>query len=474
MDLNHPSGPENGSSSNWRLVLGYGAMLAGGALLLLLIYLAGRGLTAPPPPDGAHFGRDVEKSHASVVGQLLVALLTIIGASRLMGAVFARFHQPPVIGEVLAGIMLGPSLLGMVAPQVTAALFPTTVIPLLGVVAQLGVLLFMFLVGLELNTNVLREQPHATVAISHASILAPFLLGAALALALYPTLSSRDVPFLAFALFLGISLSVTAFPVLARILTDRGLHQTPMGILALTCAAVDDVTAWCLLAFVTSVVDARMEGAVLTAAFTLVYIVAMFKLVGPWAKRLAAREEQAPAGGQRMMTATLTGFLLSSLITESIGIHGLFGAFLMGAVIPHDSRVARTLISKLHDFVVVLFLPAFFALTGLRTQIGLISGAEWGLCALIIGVACLGKFGGSAAAARLTGLCWRDAATIGVLMNTRGLMELIVLNIGLEMGVLSPTLFAMLVIMALVTTFATTPLVDLLTRGKWDVARATG
>jgi Kef-type K+ transport system membrane component KefB len=346
---------------------------------------------------------------------------------------------------------------------VSAYVLPASVAPFLAVLSQIGVILYMFLVGLELDLGLLRDRTRATVAISHASIAVPFLLGSALSLLLYPLVSSSDVPFTAFALFCGVSMSVTAFPVLARILTDRNIQRTRVGMLALTCAAVDDVTAWCLLAFVVSVVNARVENAVRTVALTLVFIAAMLLVVQPFARRLA-RWQESRTFTKGVMTFVFVALLGSALLTEAIGIHAVFSAFLLGLVIPHDSAVARALSAKLEDVVVVLLLPAFFAYTGMRTQIGLVSGAtNWLLCALIIATASAGKFGGSCVAARATGLSWRDAAAVGVLMNTRGLMELIVLNIGLDLHLISPTLFAMMVLMSLATTVATTPIVDLLT-----------
>ncbi|HZS41224.1 MAG TPA: cation:proton antiporter [Polyangia bacterium] len=390
-------------------------------------------------------------------------LVTAHGFGRLAG----QLRQPPVVGEILAGILLGPSLLGRVAPMASEYLLPKTVAPFLNVLAQVGVILYMFLVGLELDPGLLRKRGHATVAISHASIIAPFLLGCTLALSLYPRFSSSDVPFSCFALFLGVSMSVTAFPVLARILTDRRIHKSRMGVIALTCAAVDDVTAWCLLAFVVSVVQARAAGALVTAGLAFGFIGAMIFLVRPVMVRLARLYGNRGRLTQGLMAVVFVALLLSSFATDLIGIHAVFGAFALGAVIPHDSGLARELTDRLEDLVVVLLLPAFFAFTGLRTQIGLLdSAADWKMCGLIVLVASAGKFGGSAIAARFTGLGWRDASALGILMNTRGLMELIVLNIGLELKVISPVLFAMLVIMALVTTFATTPILHLVTRGR--------
>jgi Kef-type K+ transport system membrane component KefB len=266
---------------------------------------------------------------------------------------------------------------------------------------------------------------------------------------------------------MGVSMSVTAFPVLARILTDRGIHKTRMGVVAISCAAVDDVSAWCLLAFVVSLAQSKVGGAFLTIGLTFGYIAMMFAVVGPVVHKVVRRQELRGRLTQGAAAVVFIGLLLSALATEFIGIHAIFGAFLVGAVIPHDSLLAKDLTTKLEDLVIVLLLPAYFAFTGMRTQIGLVSGAgTWVVCGLIVLVACAGKFGGSTIAARLSGLGWRDSACLGVLMNTRGLMELIVLNIGLDLKVLSPTLFAMLVIMALVTTLGTTPVLHLLTRGR--------
>jgi Kef-type K+ transport system membrane component KefB len=396
---------------------------------------------------------------------VLLALVVVIVAARVCGALCKRIHQPPVIGEVLAGILLGPSLLGRVAPAATSYLLPSSVAPFLSIISQIGVLLFMFLVGLELDTDQLKHRTHSTIAISHASIVVPFVLGATLALWLYPALSTSDVPFSVFALFLGVSLSVTAFPVLARILTDRGIQRTRMGVVSLTCAAVDDVTAWCLLAFLMAVAKAKATDALVTFGATGLYLGFMLIVARPLIVRAVLAQELRKSVSQSALAAVVVGLLLSTLATEVSGIHAIFGAFLLGAIIPHDSRLARELIHRLEDLVVVLFLPAFFAFTGMRTQIGLVHGtSQWILCAVILVAASAGKFGGSFVAARLTGLGNRDAAALGILMNTRGLMELIVLNLGLDLGILSPTLFAMLMIMAVVTTFATTPILHLITR----------
>ncbi len=419
----------------------------------------------PPRAGQRSSARPPTRANKGDLLHVLLALVVVIATARAMGWIFRSAHQPQVVGEILAGIVLGPSLLGQLAPGAEGYLFPATVGPFLNIIAQVGVILYMFLVGLQLDPALLRKRGHTTVAISHASIMAPFLLGATIALFLYPKLSTADVPFTCFSLFLGVSMSVTAFPVLARILTDRGIHKTRMGAIALTCAAVDDVTAWCMLAFVVSVARAQAAGAVATIAMALGFIVLMIAVVRPAMVRLSLLYGNRGRLTQGVMASIFIALLISASATELIGIHAVFGAFALGAVIPHDSGMAREMTDRLEDIVIVLLLPAFFAYTGLRTQIGLVTGYEqWMMCALIVVVASAGKFGGSVVAARITGLNWRDSSALGVLMNTRGLMELIVLNIGLEMNVISPTLFAMLVIMALVTTFATTPILHLITR----------
>jgi Kef-type K+ transport system membrane component KefB len=391
----------------------------------------------------------------------LIALLVAIVAARVVGWGFRWMNQPPVIGEIMAGIMLGPSLLGRVSPDALWFLLPPDITPLVGVIAQIGVVLYMFIVGLKLDTRLLRERTRSVIAVSNASILMPFVLGVLLALWLYPRFSPADVPFKVFALFIGISMSITAFPVLARILTDRGMHTTPLGIMALTCAAVDDVTAWCLLAFLMSVVRAAPGDAVITIGLTATFIVIVIVVARPAMAFVRRLRDERGHLTQGVFSVVCIALLLAALAAESIGIHALFGAFLLGALIPHDSALADDVARRLEDVAVVLLLPVFFVYTGMRTQISLVTGTdELIACALIIVVASLGKFGGSTLAARATGVRWREAMALGVLMNTRGLVELVVLNIGLDLKVISPTLFAMLVIMALVTTLATTPILQ--------------
>jgi len=476
MELKTSPGSPARRASVWRVGIAYGLMIVAAVVIFMIILSFGGTLRAPASIVATPFGSSSGRQQVDTLLHVLVALAVVISTARLLGALFKWLGQPPVIGEVVAGILLGPSLLGLVAPDVSAYVLPPLVAPYFSVLAQVGVILYMFLVGLHLDTASLRQGTHTTVAISHASITAPFLLGAGLALWLYPRVSSSDVPFMVFALFIGVSMSVTAFPVLARILTDRGMLKSRIGGIALTCAAVDDVTAWCLLAFVSSIVYAQVSGAIYTSILSLAYIGFVVMIVRPILRRFARRVDTHGVLTQPVMAAVIVAALLSALSTEYIGIHAIFGAFLLGAVIPHDSTIARQLTHRLEDLVIVLLLPAFFAYTGMRTQITLVSGVEqWTICALIILVACLGKFGGSAVAARLTGLPWLDAASLGILMNTRGLVELIVLNVGLDLRVLSPALFAMLVIMAVVTTMMTSPILALLTRARREgVEHAAG
>jgi Kef-type K+ transport system membrane component KefB len=399
-----------------------------------------------------------------VLAHVLLALAVITLTARLMGGLFKRYlRQPPVIGEIVAGLMLGPSLLGAISPGAYEFLIPADVASYVGMLAKIGVVLFMFLVGLELDPRLLRGNTHVTVAISHASIVAPFLLGASFALWLYPHYSTSAVSFTAFSLFLGVSMSVTAFPVLARILIDRRVQKTRLGVTALTCAAVDDVSAWTLLALITGIVNSSFGRAAWTLPLVLVYIGVVFLVVRP-AIAPFVRCQQSAVGplSHSTLAVVFVLLLLSALATEAIGIHALFGAFLLGAILPHDGRLAEQIRARVEDLVVVLFLPAFFAFTGMRTQVGLLDHAQdWIACAATIGIATAGKFGGTFIASRCVGLGWRHSAALGMLMNTRGLMELIVLNLGLDLGVLTPTMFTMLVLMALVTTFTATPVLDL-------------
>lgn len=385
-----------------------------------------------------------------------------IACARLIGLVMRRLRQPMVIAEIVAGIALGPSLLGWLLPGVEAAVFPAGSLGPLSIVSQIGLLLFMFLVGLEFDPALLRARARAAVTISHASICVPFGLGLLLAVIVYARLSPPGVPFQSFAMFMGVSMSITAFPVLARILAERGMLRSETGAMALACAAVDDITCWCVLAFILALVRATsLWGAAATVVLAVGYTALMLGFVRPLASRLGdrlARRAAAPEP-QRLVVVVILMVFASSTITELIGIHAIFGAFLCGVVMPREHGLPRRIAERLEDLVSVFMLPLFFAFSGLRTELGLLDRAsDWLWCGLVIALACLGKFGGSVAAARFSGFGWRQSSAIGILMNTRGLVELVVLNIGYDLGLVSRTLFTMLVIMALVTTFMTSPL----------------
>jgi len=445
----------------------YAMMMTAAVAAFLFIDQTGSNLWAAEAPDAVAPNKS-GPSH--VLGHVLLTLIAVVALGQVLGRLLRRFGQPPVIGEILAGIMLGPSLLGRVWPDASAFLTPPEVAPFISVVAQLGVILYMFLVGLELNPAVLREGAGRTLAISHASMAVPFVAGAGLGLFFYPELAASGAAFTSFALFMGVAVSITAFPVLARILSDRKMQTTSLGVTALGAAAAGDVTAWCLLAFVIGISRAAVGNAVWTLVMAIGFVAIMLVVVRPLLGRWLRRFDEAPLTPAAMAVVFVL-VLASAAATDAIGVHALFGAFLMGAIIPHDSKLAHAFGHKLEDVVTVLLLPAFFASVGLRTQIGLISGLEnWLICGLIILVATASKFGGTYAAARLAGIDSKNAAGLGALMNTRGLMELIVLNVGLEMNVISPTLFAMMVIMALATTAMTGPWLEWLGIAKSPAA----
>lgn len=394
---------------------------------------------------------------------LIVQIGTILVVARLVGWLFRKLHQPRVIGEMVAGILLGPSLMGWVAPQVSASLFPPDSLGHLSLLSQVGLLLFMFLVGLELDLKLLRELGRAAVVTSQVSIILPFILGLLLAFYLYPRLSDPSVHFTGFALFMGSAMSITAFPVLARILTERNLLRTRVGSVAITCAAVDDVTAWCILAGI--IVIVRSSNLPLPLWLTVVGLVAfvlfMLLVVRRALRRLETLYEKQGHLTYDSLAVILLVVLASGWVTEFLGVHALFGAFLAGIIMPRHHELSKEIWQRCEALIVVLLLPLYFAFTGLRSSFLLISGADmWFYCALIIALAVIGKWGGSMIASRMNGMSWREAAAVGILMNTRGLVELVILNIGLDLGVLSPALFSVMVLMALVTTLMTSPLLS--------------
>lgn len=442
-----------------RIWLAYAGMLGCALGAFALIRAHGESL-AVGEPNGV---REVASGSQGSLIHLLLALALVIAVARIAGTAFERWlRQPAVIGETVAGILLGPSVLGAIAPGVQAFALPASIVPNLTALANIGVILFMFLIGLELDLKALAGKSRAMVMISHASIVVPFLLGGVMSLWLFARYTDANVEFTSFALFCGLSLSVTAFPVLVRILASRDLQSTALGNIALVCAAVDDVTAWCLLAIVASLAQSKLESAVWTLALALVYVAGMLWVIRPRATRWVARLEAGGGAGGGAFAAVLCAVFLSALATEAIGIHALFGAFSCGAILPHQGKLAECLRHRLEQAVVIVFLPLFFVCSGLKTQVGLVGSlTDWVACLAIVAIATLGKFGGTYIAARCTGLPHVQALVLGTLMNTRGLMELIVLNIGLDMGLLSPKLFAMLVIMALATTALTGPLLNL-------------
>ncbi len=431
--------------------------------------------TAPPvspaqSPEGSGPGgvrKLLSANLRNALSILLLQLIVIIIASRIVGKLFLQIGQPRVMGEIVAGIILGPSLLGQLSPNTMAFLFPAESLEPLRLLSQIGVVLFMFVVGMELEIGDLRKKAYAAIMVSHASIVVPFFLGATLSLLIYQSESSASTSFIPFALFMGIAMSITAFPVLARILEDRGLSKTTLGRIAITCAAFDDVTAWCLLALVIAIARAdRIWPAIITMGFVIAFVSLMIFLIKPALGRISSVPLEAERQRRGLVAMILVFAFASALITEVIGIHALFGAFLAGVIMPHDEGFRGMLKSKLETLGLVVLLPLFFAFTGLRMQITLLNDWQsWLLCGLIILVAIAGKLGGSMFMARWTGMNWRNSFSLGVLMNTRGLVELIVLSIGYDLGILSGRIFAMMVLMALVTTFMTGPLLSLVKFG---------
>lgn len=398
---------------------------------------------------------------------LILQIISILIVARLFGYLFSKIGQPTVIGEIIAGIVLGPSILGWLLPGVSAFVFPAESLGNLQFLSQIGLILFMFVIGMDLDIKVVRNKAHDAVIISHASIIIPYFLGMALAYYLYTDFAPATTNFLPFALFMGIGMSITAFPVLARVIQERNLSGTHLGTVAITCAAADDITAWCLLAAVVAIAKA---GTFVSAIFTIMlavgYVVFMLMVVQPFLKRLGQVYSTKETITKSIVALIFVVLMGSAYLSEVIGIHALFGAFLAGVIMPPNLNFRKVLTEKIEDVALVLLLPLFFVFTGLRTEIGLLNDWRlWGICLLVILVAVAGKLGGSALAARFVGQSWKESLSIGALMNTRGLMELVVLNIGYDLGILSPEIFVMMVIMALVTTFMTGPAMDLIE--KW-------
>jgi len=415
-------------------------------------------------PSGEKFTAVKQRADFNkLVAAVFLAIAIVLIVARLFGVLAVKIGEPRVMGEVIAGLVLGPSLLGALSPNLQATFFPSDILPALGVVANLGLIFYMFLVGLEVDRGQLKGKVAQAAAISNASVAVPLLLGIAVALPLYK-LIGPDKKFVAFALFMGVAMSITAFPVLARILAERRMLKRPVGALAIACAAIDDVTAWFLIALATTIAVAGTFGDVLkTVAEATVYILIMVLVVRRVVARMATAFDEVGRIPGAWFAGIIVGVLLSAYVTEEINIAFIFGAFVMGMVMPRHARLSEEITRRIDDFVVTLLLPVFFVYTGLRTNIGLLDRPElWLLTLVLIAVAILGKLAGAAIAARVTGYDWKASAVIGTLMNTRGLTELIVLNLALDVGAISPTLFAMLVIMAVVTTLMAGPLLKLL------------
>jgi len=395
---------------------------------------------------------------------LLLQIITIIIVARSFGWIFRKIGQPSVIGEIIAGIFLGPSVVGMYFPEYSALLFPPDSLGNLQFLSQIGLILFMFVIGMELDLKVLKNKANDAVVISHASIVIPFALGIGLSYFIYQQFAPKEVEFLSFSLFMGIAMSITAFPVLARIVQERGIHKTKLGAIVITCAAADDITAWCILAAVIAIVKAgTFASSMYVILLASIYVLMMLFVVKPFLKKIGDLYATRDNLSKPVVAIFLLTLIISSYLSEVIGIHALFGAFLTGAIMPDITKIRSIFIEKVEDVSLILLLPLFFVFTGIRTKIGLINDPYlWKITGFIILVAVVGKFLGSALAAKFVGQNWRDSLTIGALMNTRGLMELVVLNIGYDLGVLSEEIFTMMVIMALVTTFMTGPAIDII------------
>jgi Kef-type K+ transport system membrane component KefB len=395
-----------------------------------------------------------------LTGQLLLQLIVILLIVQLLGNLSGYIGQQWVIGEILAGLALGPSLLGAFWPGLESQLFPKSTFPILQTLGDIGLILYMFSLGAELDLPLMLRQSRSAVFVSLSGVLLPLALGSLLGFFLYPDLAGPNATLPSFVLLVGTSMAITAFAVLARLLAEKNMLGTNVGLLALTSASVDDVIAWCLLAYVTSI--AQPHGTTIsvisTIVLTIIFAVVMLLGVRPLLKYFMPRIPSKPL----QMALSIVLLFVSAYATNAIGIHPIFGAFVAGICLPR-SAVFKEQVHSLDQINKMVFLPVYFVYSGLQTRIGLINGLPlWLLCLLILLIACLGKIVGGTFSTRIAGQSWRDSLSVGILMNTRGLVELVVLNIGLQLGILSPTLFAMLVIMALVTTMMASPILPLL------------
>lgn len=414
-------------------------------------------------PPAASMLANLRDNLQNPLTRLFVQLILIVLAARCCGALAGKLGQPPVVGEMIAGILLGPSLLGWLWPNLFHFIFAPSSLGVLRLLAEIGVCLFMFVVGMELDVTLLRKQARTAVLVSQASILFPYLLGVFASLFLFTSFAGPKTTFPTFALFVGISMSITAFPVLARILEERGITKTPLGSTALICAAANDVMAWSILALLVAFAKAAsLASAAVNIGLVVVFVCGMLFVIKPWLPSLLKRAtDENGTPGKSGIAGVLIFLFASALATDMLGIHALFGAFLAGVIMPAHGEFRESLKLRLENFSSVFLLPLFFAFTGLRTQLGGLDNASgWMICAGLILLATVGKLGGTMFTARLTGVNWSDSFRLGALMNTRGLVELIALNIGYDLQILSPSIFTLLVMMALVTTFMTGPLLS--------------
>ena len=446
----------------------YASSFIGLMAIIWLVFKSGKDLeiTGIPGVTETHLSQPATSVYQHPLAIFILQLILIIAASQTCAWLFKKIGQPAVMGEIIAGILLGPSLIGTLFPGFSAFVFPATSLGNIQMLSQVGLILFMFVIGMELDMALLKKRAGAAMFISYFSIIIPFGMGIGLSYFLYQQYAPANIPFFAFSLFTGIAMSITAFPVLARIIRERGISNTPTGVMAITAAAVGDITAWCMLAFIIAVVKAgTLNSSLYTIIAAVVYIAIMFLIVRPILHKTALKSSKNSSMKRPVLAIIFVVLLLSAYCCEVIGVHALFGAFLAGLIMPDEWNFRKVLIDKIEDVALVLLLPLFFVFTGLRTQVGLLNTTSlWLTCGGIILVAIAGKFGGSALAARITGEVAKDSLSIGALMNTRGLVELVVLNIGYDLHILSPQIFTMMVVMALATTFMTNPAINLINR----------
>ena len=411
----------------------------------------------------ADFQQSVTHHRESTIGRLLLQILVILIAARLMGWLFRKIKQPAVIGEIVAGILLGPSLFGKLSPELFTMLFPQESLPNIQLLSNFGLILFMFAVGMELRLGDIRRQLKGSIVISHAGILLPFVLSLPLSYSIYTQYAAAYTDFTPFALFIGIAMSITAFPVLARIIQESNLQRTHLGKLSLSTAAAGDITAWLMLA---AIIAISQSGSILSTGYNLLfligYLLVMFGIIRPLFRAAGKVYNNTEVISHGMVGVIIILLLLSSYITELLSMHALFGAFMLGLVMPEDLSFRKIISDKIEDVSLLLFLPLFFVSSGLQTELGLISGVDmWTLLGAFTLIAIVGKVGGTYISARVCGQSPKNSIYLGAFMNTRGLMELVVLGIGYEMGILPPAIYTVLVMMTVITTVMTMPMIHL-------------